>query len=107
MNFNNTWHCIELNACNDCWIINNRFENFGSSGGNNTEVIQIDFAGTAGQYPFESVKLDNVHCSNINISNNIFRNIYTTTGVIGNHTYYSDGNYKYYKNITIYNTVFE
>ena len=107
INFNNNWHCIELNACTDCWIINNRFENFGSSGGNNTEVIQIDFAGAAGQFPFESVKLDNVHCSNINISNNIFRNIYTTTGAIGNHTYHSNGTSQYHKNITIENNVFE
>ena len=106
-NFNNSWHCIELNACEDVWIENNSFDKCGLLDGNNTEIIQIDFAGSKDQYPFGEINLDNTHCSNIYINDNLFRNIYTTTGVIGNHTYYNDGSSKYHRNIYIEGNTFE
>lgn len=107
INFNNAWHCLEINACRDVWIKNNLFANIGTLNGNNTEVIQLDYAGTVEQYPFTDISLDNTHCSNVHIEDNNFRNIYTTTGVIGNHSYYSNGNEKYHKNIFIKGNCFE
>lgn len=83
----NRWHNIELNGCSNCYIIFNEFEDYGTvSRDNATEVIQIDYMGSSEQYPWTS-KYDNTACSNITIESNSFKNIKTTTGCIGCHSY--------------------
>ena len=83
----NRWHNIELNGCSNCYIIFNDFEDYGTvSRDNATEVIQIDYMGSSEQYPWTS-KYDNTACSNITIESNSFKNIKTTTGCIGCHSY--------------------
>lgn len=83
----NKWHNIELNGCKNCYVIFNKFEDYGTvSKDNATEVIQIDYMGSAEQYPWTS-KYDDTACSNIVIEHNVFKNIKTTTGCIGGHSY--------------------
>ena len=83
----NQWHNIELNGCKNCYVIFNKFEDYGTVNGDNaTEVIQIDYMGGSEQYPWTS-KYDDTACSNITIESNSFKNIKTTTGCIGCHSY--------------------
>ena len=83
----NSWHNIELNGCCDCYVLFNTFEDYGNVSKNNaTEVIQIDYMGGSEQYPWTS-KYDDTACSNITIESNSFKNIKTTTGCIGCHSY--------------------
>ena len=84
--FNTQWHMIEINSSKNITVENCEFTNLGGYNENNTEVIQIDFAGSENQYPWNIV-YDETHCTDIKIINNTFINIYTKTGVIGNHTY--------------------
>ena len=83
----NQWHNIELNGCKNCYVIFNKFEDYGTVNRDNaTEVIQIDYMGGSEQYPWTS-KYDDTACSNITIESNSFKNIKTTTGCIGCHSY--------------------
>ena len=83
----NKWHNIELNGCKNCYVIFNKFEDYGTVNRDNaTEVIQIDYMGGSEQYPWTS-KYDDTACSNITIESNSFKNIKTTTGCIGCHSY--------------------
>ena len=83
----NQWHNIELNGCKNCYVIFNKFEDYGTTSRDNaTEVIQIDYMGSAEQYPWTS-KYDDTACSNINIEFNTFKDIKTTTACIGTHSY--------------------
>lgn len=83
----NSWHNIELNGCKDCYIYENRFSEYGTtSGGNPTEVIQLDYMGTRDQFPWTG-NLDNTSCNGIIIRDNSFHKIKTnSTGAIGNHS---------------------
>lgn len=96
----NTWHNIELNGCQLCYIQRNRFSNYGyTSGGNPTEVIQLDFCRDNVNYPW-TCNYDATHCKNIYIEENNFYKIKTTaTGAIGTHNH--DTNGKYHKNIFV------
>ncbi len=85
-NFNTSWHMIEINSSKNMVVENCEFTNIGELNGNNTEVIQVDFAGSENQYPW-IITLDETHCNNISIINNTFNTVYSKTGVIGNHTY--------------------
>lgn len=83
----NQWHNIELNGCKNCYVIFNKFEDYGTVNRDNaTEVIQIDYMGGSEQYPWTS-KYDDTACSNITIESNSFKNIKTTTCCIGCHSY--------------------
>ena len=99
-NFNN-WHNIELNGCADCYIEYNDFSNYGNTNSTNaTEVIQLDYCGGNGQYPW-TCKYDNTHCQNITIRYNKFENI---IGVcVGNHTFMNNG---FHNNIRVENNIF-
>lgn len=83
----NEWHNIELNGCKNCYVIFNKFEDYGTVNRDNaTEVIQIDYMGSAEQYPWTS-NYDDTACSNIFIEHNVFKNIKTITACIGGHSY--------------------
>lgn len=101
-NFNTSWHMIEINSSKNMIVENCEFTNLGELTGNNTEVIQVDFAGSENQYPW-NITLDETHCNNISITNNSFNNVYTKTGVIGNHTYSKNSQHS---NIFINNNLF-
>ena len=89
-NFNTAWHMIEINSSKNINIENCEFNGMGQLNSNNTEVIQLDFAGSENQYPW-NITLDETHCNNISIINNTFNNVYTKTGTIGAHTYSTSG----------------
>lgn len=89
----NAWHSIEFNSCSYSYADHCKFMNYGNtSGGNPTEVIQLDYAGNSSQYPW-TCKYDNTHCSNIYIKNCIFENINGTC--VGNHSFASGNHIKY------------
>lgn len=101
----NSWHCIEFNGCKHCYIKYNNFLDYGyTSGGNPSEVIQIDFCNNSTNYPW-TAKYDNTHCKFIYIEENNFYKIKTTsTGAIGTHNYDSNGGrheYIYVRNNSI------
>ena len=101
----NSWHCIEFNGCKHCYIKYNNFLDYGyTSGGNPSEVIQIDFCNNSTNYPW-TCKYDSTHCQFIYIEENNFYKIKTTsTGAIGTHNYDSNGGrheYIYVRNNSI------
>ena len=83
----NTWHNIEFNGCSYCYADYCKFYNYGlTSGGNPTEVIQIDYCGTSDQYPW-NCKYDNTSCDHIYIRHCEFRDI--VGACLGNHAFNS------------------
>lgn len=101
----NSWHNIEFNGCHMCYIQRNRFSDYGyTSGGNPTEVIQIDYCRDTVNYPW-TCNYDATHCKNIYIEENSFYKIKTTaTGAIGTHNYAPEGHQ--HKDIFVrYNTL--
>lgn len=99
-NFNN-WHNVELNGCSECYIEYNHFTNYGNTNATNaTEVIQLDYCGNDGQYPW-TCNYDNTHCSDIYIKHNKFDNI--VGSCVGNHTFMTNG---YHNNVFIENNEF-
>lgn len=83
-NFNN-WHPIEFNGCNYCYADHCTFLNYGlTSGGNPTEVVQIDYCGNSEQYPW-TCKYDNTKCDHIYIRNCVFQDI--VGACLGNHSF--------------------
>ena len=105
-NLNSSWHLIELNSSygvelNSCIISD---YNYGvDDSKHRTEAIQLDFAGSYSQYPFECL-YDNTKCENITFNNCKFERITTSvTGAIGSHTVNRD----YMPvNVTVYNCTF-
>jgi hypothetical protein len=97
-NFNN-WHNIEINGSENIYVQYCNFSNYGNtSGGNPTEVIQLDYMGGSEQYPWTS-NYDGTACRNIFIENCTFDNI--SASCIGNHMYGTISN-----NIHIQDNVF-
>ena len=83
-NFNN-WHNIEFNGCKYCYVDRCTFLNYGlTSGGNPTEVVQVDYCGSSAQYPW-TCKYDNTACDHIYIRQCEFRDI--VGACLGNHTF--------------------
>lgn len=78
------WHMIEFNAINKGYIKNCTFENYGTSGNQATEAIQLDGMISAEQFPWFG-NYDNTGNDFIVIQGNKFNNI----GVkgIGNHSF--------------------
>ena len=105
-NIKNSWHLIEINSSygvelNSCIISD---YNYGVDDGiYRTEAIQLDYAGSSDQYPFNCL-YDNTKCENISFNNCKFERITTSiTGAIGSHTKNRD----YMPvNVTIYNCNF-
>lgn len=96
----NTWHNIEFNGCNCCYAERCTFLNYGlTSGGNPTEVIQIDYCGSSDQYPW-NCNYDNTSCDYIYIRNCNFREIvgacfgnHSFTGSVRHNNIYFENNY--------------
>ena len=83
----NTWHNIEFNGCKYCYADYCKFLNYGlTSGGNPTEVIQIDYCGSSDQYPW-NCNYDNTSCDHIYVRNCDFRDI--IGACLGNHAFNS------------------
>ena len=105
-NIKNSWHLIEINSSygvelNSCVISD---YNYGVDDGiYRTEAVQLDYAGSSDQYPFNCL-YDNTKCENITFNNCKFERITTSiTGAIGSHTVNRD----YMPvNVTVYNCTF-
>ena len=105
-NIKNSWHLIEINSSygvelNSCIISD---YNYGIDDSiYRTEAIQLDYAGSSDQYPFNCL-YDNTKCENISFNNCKFERITTSiTGAIGSHSVNRD----YMPvNVTIYNCTF-
>ena len=83
-NFNN-WHNIEFNGCRYCYADRCTFLNYGlTSGGNPTEVIQVDYTGNSNQYPW-TCRYDYTACDHIYVRNCEFQDI--VGACLGNHTF--------------------
>ena len=83
----NTWHNIEFNGCSYCYADRCTFLNYGlTSGGTPTEVVQIDYAGSSAQYPW-NCNYDNTTCDHIYVRNCCFRDI--VGACLGNHSFNS------------------
>ena len=83
----NTWHNIEFNGCSYCYADRCKFLNYGlTSGGNPTEVVQIDYCGSSDQYPW-NCNYDNTSCDHIYVRNCDFRDI--IGACLGNHAFNS------------------
>lgn len=83
----NTWHNIEFNGCSYCSADYCKFLNYGlTSGGNPTEVVQIDYCGSSAQYPW-NCNYDNTSCDHIYIRHCEFREI--VGACLGNHSFTS------------------
>ena len=83
----NTWHNIEFNGCSYCYADYCKFYNYGlTSGGNPTEVVQIDYCGSSDQYPW-NCNYDNTSCDHIYIRHCEFRDI--VGACLGNHAFNS------------------
>lgn len=81
----NTWHNIEFNGCKYCYADRCTFLNYGlTSGGNPTEVVQIDYCGSSAQYPW-TCKYDNTPCDHIYIRQCDFKEV--VGACLGNHTF--------------------
>ena len=80
------WHMIELNATKNGIIRECHFENYGNTGNNATEVIQLDAMISESQFPWFG-GYDSTACQNILIENNTFENI--GKSAIGNHSFKS------------------
>lgn len=78
------WHMIELNATKNGIIRECHFENYGNTGSNATEVIQLDAMISESQFPWFG-GYDSTTCRNILIENNTFENI--GKSAIGNHSF--------------------
>ena len=86
----NTWRNIGFNGCSYCYVDYCKFSNYGlRSGGDPTEIIQLDFCGSSNQYPW-TCNLDKTYCDNIYVRNCLFTNIKGTC--LGNRSF--DGNAK-------------
>lgn len=94
------WHMIELNAIKNGIIRECHFENYGNTGSNATEVIQLDAMISESQFPWFG-GYDSTACQNILIENNTFENIGRIA--IGNHSFKSGTRQK---DITIKNNYF-
>ena len=88
-NLNSSWHFLEINSSYSVDIDDCVFSNYNYGVADNirhTECLQLDYAGSRAQYPFECL-YDNTKCKNININNCKFERITTSeTGAIGSHT---------------------
>ena len=83
----NTWHNIEFNGCKYCYADCCKFLNYGlTSGGNPTEVIQIDYCGSSDQYPW-NCNYDNTACNHIFVRHCEFQEVVGTC--LGNHSFNS------------------
>ena len=92
-NLKSSWHFLEINSSYSVDIEGCIFTdyNYGVSDSiRRTECLQLDYAGSYAQYPFDCL-YDNTKCKNININNCKFERITTSeTGAIGSHTKYKD-----------------
>ena len=105
-NIKNSWHLVEINSSYDVEFNSCIFSdyNYGVDEGiYRTEAVQLDYAGSSDQYPFNCLH-DNTKCENISFNNCKFERITTSnTGAIGSHT--KNKNYMPV-NVTIYNCIF-
>ena len=105
-NIKNSWHLVEVNSSYDVEFNSCIFSdyNYGVDEGiYRTEAVQLDYAGSSDQYPFNCLH-DNTKCENISFNNCKFERITTSvTGAIGSHT--KNKNYMPV-NVTIYNCIF-
>ena len=83
----NNWHMIEFNSTKDSIITRCIFDTYGyGSEGVGSEMVQLDFAGSSGAFPWYG-PYDNTHCENIKIIDNVFKNC--NGDAIGNHSFLS------------------
>ena len=83
------WHMIEINASKNIIVNNCRFENYGLSGTQCTEAVQIDAMIDNTVFPWGG-SYDNTPCDNVTIENCVFENIgdvNSNVKAIGNHTF--------------------
>ena len=87
------WHMLEINGSKDIFVNKCRFENYGLSGTQSTEAIQIDSMTDSTVFPWGGI-YDNTTCDNVTIENCVFENIgkplEAGNGLIkaiGNHTF--------------------
>ena len=81
----NTWHNIEFNGCNSCYVEYCDFLHYGlESGASPSEVIQIDYCGEFMQYPW-TCKYDKASCDTIYIRHCRFIEI--AGACLGNHLF--------------------
>lgn len=79
-----TWHDLEINSSYNVKVLNCDFEGSRKTGANG-EMIQIDGAGSATYYPWDSINIDNTVCKYVDVSGCIFHNSSVAPG-IGNHS---------------------
>ena len=88
-NLKSPWHFLEINSSYSVDIDGCTFSDYNYGVDDNirhTECLQLDYAGSSFQYPFDCV-YDNTKCKNIIINNCKFERITTSeTGAIGSHT---------------------
>lgn len=95
------WHMIEFNAVRKGYIKNCRFDNYGTSGSDGTEAIQLDSMISEEQFPWFGI-YDGAANKSIIIEGNYFTNI--GTKCIGGHSF-KEGSVQ--KDIIIKNNTFD
>ena len=92
-NLRSSWHFLEINSSYTVDIEGCIFTDYNYGVSDNvrsTECIQLEYAGSSVQYPFDCL-YDNTNCKKINIDNCKFERITTSeSGAIGSHTKYKD-----------------
>ena len=99
LNAYGTYHNLEINSSYNVKIINCEFEGSRKTD-ENGELVQIDGAGAASYYPWDSANMDNTVSKYIDVKGCLFRNSPIATGV-GNHSN------MYHKFIRIHDCVFD
>lgn len=94
-----TWHDLEINSSYNVHVVNCDFEGSRKTGSNG-EMIQIDGAGSATYYPWDSIVIDNTVSKYIDINGCIFHNSTKVPGV-GNHSNMA------HKFVRIHNCIFD
>lgn len=107
-NLNCSWHLVEVNSSDTVVFDRCTFSDYNyrdiAEGDYFTEAVQLDYAGTDGNYPF-TCKLDNTGCKNVTFNNCTFTRVKTTwTACLGSHSYLKDS---MPKNITLNGCRFE
>lgn len=95
------WHMIEFNAVRRGYIKNCKFDNYGTSGTNGTEAIQLDSMISEAQFPWYGI-YDGTANESIIIEGNYFTNV--GTKCIGGHSF-KEGSIQ--KDIIINNNTFK
>lgn len=108
-NLNNSWHLVEVNSSDTVVFDRCTFSDYNYrdivEGDYFTEAVQLDYAGTDGNYPF-TCNLDNTGCKNVTFNNCTFTRVKTTwTACLGSHLYNSENGR--HENIALNNCIFD